>query len=189
MLFSVALLALAGFAAAQDNSTGVTVTNVVSSYVTVCPEPTQFAFNNKTYTVTSATTLTITDCPCTLTSVATPYVVTTSCYVPSYTTYCPVATTVTAQNRTYVATPGQTLTVIGPVAVPTKTTLTPGVPATSLKLVSSSLLSTVVYTPGPSAAVAPAAPTQIVPPKPTAAAFTGAAARNELLGGYLNNLW
>ncbi|GAB7363237.1 hypothetical protein MBLNU230_g3519t1 [Neophaeotheca triangularis] len=42
-------------------------TEVVTAYTTYCPEPTSFAMNNQTYTVSSATTLTITDCPCTVT--------------------------------------------------------------------------------------------------------------------------
>lgn len=44
----------------------VWVTDVVSHFTTYCPEATSFAINNKTYTVTKPTTLTITDCPCTI---------------------------------------------------------------------------------------------------------------------------
>lgn len=46
-----------------------TVTTVVAAITTWCPEPTLITHNQKTYTVTAATTLTITDCPCTLTTV------------------------------------------------------------------------------------------------------------------------
>lgn len=61
-------LALAGSALAGfHNDTDVTVTEVVTALTTYCPEPTTFEQNGKTYTVTEATTLTITDCPCTLT--------------------------------------------------------------------------------------------------------------------------
>lgn len=42
-------------------------TEVVKGYTTYCPSATSFAMNNQTYTVSSATTLTITDCPCTIT--------------------------------------------------------------------------------------------------------------------------
>lgn len=42
-------------------------TVVVSSFTTYCPSSTEFTFNGKTYTATDSTTLTITDCPCTLT--------------------------------------------------------------------------------------------------------------------------
>lgn len=55
---------------AYSNSTSaapVYVTEVVKSYTTYCPEPTKITHGHKTYTITSATTLTITDCPCTVT--------------------------------------------------------------------------------------------------------------------------
>ena len=42
-------------------------TDVVEHYETYCPEPTEVVYNKKTYTVTEATTLTIVDCPCTVT--------------------------------------------------------------------------------------------------------------------------
>lgn len=61
-------LALAGSAvAAFSNVTDVTVTEVVTALTTYCPEPTELTVGGKTYTVTKATTLTITDCPCTIT--------------------------------------------------------------------------------------------------------------------------
>ncbi len=41
---------------------------IVTAYTTYCPGPTTVVANNVTYTVTSATTLTITNCPCTITS-------------------------------------------------------------------------------------------------------------------------
>ncbi|KKO99293.1 hypothetical protein THAR02_08609 [Trichoderma harzianum] len=46
-----------------------TTTKIVSQYTTYCPEPTEVTVNKKTYTVTKATTLTITDCPCTVVEV------------------------------------------------------------------------------------------------------------------------
>lgn len=46
-----------------------TKTKVVTEYTTYCPEPTHVTMNNKTYTVTEACTLTITDCPCTVVQV------------------------------------------------------------------------------------------------------------------------
>ncbi|KAK6520942.1 hypothetical protein TWF506_001180 [Arthrobotrys conoides] len=42
-------------------------TTVVSSYVTYCPYPTTITEGGKEYTVTEATTLTVTNCPCTRT--------------------------------------------------------------------------------------------------------------------------
>lgn len=64
----LASLALAGSAFAASNSSDVIVTEVVTAYTTYCPEPTTIVTNGKTYTVTEATTLTITDCPCTIVS-------------------------------------------------------------------------------------------------------------------------
>ncbi|ODQ45331.1 hypothetical protein PICMEDRAFT_74095 [Pichia membranifaciens NRRL Y-2026] len=61
----LAPLALAGSAVAGF-SNDTTVTEVVTALTTYCPEATTIVTNGKTYTVTSATTLTITDCPCTI---------------------------------------------------------------------------------------------------------------------------
>lgn len=43
----------------------VTVTETVDSYTTYCPGPTTVVEGKHTYTITSATMLTVTDCPCT----------------------------------------------------------------------------------------------------------------------------
>ncbi|EMC96061.1 hypothetical protein BAUCODRAFT_515072 [Baudoinia panamericana UAMH 10762] len=69
MRFSTA--AVAGFAAvalAQNTTVApVYVTDVVTAFTTYCPSSTQLTHNGVTYTITSATTFTITDCPCTVT--------------------------------------------------------------------------------------------------------------------------
>lgn len=70
----------------------VWVTTTVSAYTTYCPAPTQVTQGNLTYTVTSATTLTIKNCPCTVSYPATTASTTTLSY---YTTYCPAPTTLT----------------------------------------------------------------------------------------------
>ena len=93
----------------------VYVTEVVTSYTTYCPNPTTFAVNNKTYTVSSATTLTITDCPggCKVTKPATAlttYPVVTA-VVSSFTTYCPSPTTIVTKDKTYTVSSATTLTV------------------------------------------------------------------------------
>jgi hypothetical protein len=59
---------------AYPASSDVYVTKTVSSYETYCPGPTEITTNSKTYTVTEATTLTITDCPCTVIETPTPEV-------------------------------------------------------------------------------------------------------------------
>lgn len=53
---------------AMNSTTGgvVYTTEVVTSLETYCPGPTQVTYGGTTYTVTEATTLTITDCPCTI---------------------------------------------------------------------------------------------------------------------------
>ncbi|KAI0893345.1 hypothetical protein F4806DRAFT_476672 [Annulohypoxylon nitens] len=47
--------------------TAVWTTVVETDYTTYCPAATTFAWQNVTYTATTATTLTITNCPCTIT--------------------------------------------------------------------------------------------------------------------------
>lgn len=66
MKFTVAaVIALAaGVQAHADNVTYTT--EVVTAYTTYCPAATQITYGSKTYTVTEATTLTISDCPCTI---------------------------------------------------------------------------------------------------------------------------
>ncbi|KAI2625887.1 hypothetical protein GGR54DRAFT_520908 [Hypoxylon sp. NC1633] len=68
MKFSIAAVAFAAGVSANypaGNATQYT-TEVVTSYETYCPGPTQITYGTNTYTVTEATTLTITDCPCTI---------------------------------------------------------------------------------------------------------------------------
>jgi hypothetical protein len=76
------------------------VTDVVTEYTTYCPEATTLVENNQTYTVTSATTLTITNCPCTR---VTPVYTTTSsvcteCAPPTVAPVAPVAPTTPPTN-------------------------------------------------------------------------------------------
>lgn len=47
-------------------------TTTVSEYTTYCPSPTVISHGNHTWTVTSATTLTISECPCTISYSTTP---------------------------------------------------------------------------------------------------------------------
>ncbi|KAK0715773.1 hypothetical protein B0H67DRAFT_645474 [Lasiosphaeris hirsuta] len=59
------------------------VTTVVSRFTTICPSPTTWTWGTKTYCVTEPTTLTITDCPCTITTTHKP------CYDCHRTTHPP----------------------------------------------------------------------------------------------------
>ncbi|CEJ94677.1 Putative Mmc protein [[Torrubiella] hemipterigena] len=65
MKFSTVVLAAAAGVAANKNVTYVT--EVVDVYTTYCPAATQITHGTKTWTVTAPTTLTISDCPCTVT--------------------------------------------------------------------------------------------------------------------------
>jgi len=70
MQYAIAVAALvAGVSATYPvaNATApVYTTEVVTAYTTYCPAPTVITHGASTYTVSSATTLTITDCPCTI---------------------------------------------------------------------------------------------------------------------------
>ena len=65
---SIALIAsgMSVAAAWNQNGTIAYTTQVVTALTTYCPAATQVTHNGVTYTVTSATTLTITNCPCTI---------------------------------------------------------------------------------------------------------------------------
>ncbi|KAG7926929.1 hypothetical protein KL925_003214 [Ogataea polymorpha] len=75
-------LASAAFAAYSNGTVSTityetTISEVVTALTTYCPGPTSIVTNGKTYTVTGATTLTITDCPCTKKEVITTTTITT----------------------------------------------------------------------------------------------------------------
>lgn len=66
MKFSAAaVLAAAAGVSAYSNVTYTT--EIVTAVTTYCPYATQVTYGGTTYTITEATTLTITDCPCTIT--------------------------------------------------------------------------------------------------------------------------
>jgi hypothetical protein len=68
MKFSVAaaLVAAVSGAHAYGKNGTVIVTEVVESYTTYCPAPTEITHGDKTITVTKPGIVTITDCPCTI---------------------------------------------------------------------------------------------------------------------------
>lgn len=75
MRFSTAAAAVAVFAASASasvpyvvgsNATYYTTSEVVAVLTTFCPHPTTVVQGSMTYTVTEPTTLTITNCPCTV---------------------------------------------------------------------------------------------------------------------------
>jgi len=95
----VALVATASASYPLTNQTVVYTTEVHTAYTTVCPAATELTFNGVTYTATEATTLTITNCPCTVVKpvTTTSVVYCNTCTYPTSTPGAPVyANTTTA---------------------------------------------------------------------------------------------
>lgn len=159
-------------------------TEVVTAYTTYCPAPTTLTYQDKTYTITEATTLTITDCPCTVTkphkpTYQPPKPVYTTEVVTKLTTYCPEPTTLTFNNKTYTVTEPTTLTVTNCPCTVTKphTNPVPGKPTEPAKPTEPTKPTYEV--PGkPVQPTEPAKPTYEAPGKPAEpAVVTAAAAR------------
>jgi hypothetical protein len=116
------IVALAAFVATahagyyNETMKPVYTTEVVTSYTTYCPYPTEVVHGDKTYTVTEATTLTITDCPCTIVKPVT----TSSVVPPPVSTHAPVYPTANA-----------TTTEVGTTVVPTQAPTTTPIEANS----------------------------------------------------------
>lgn len=67
MQFSIVAVLAAATAVSAGYGGNITyTTEVVTAYTTYCPEPTTLTYGDVEYTITEATTLTITDCPCTI---------------------------------------------------------------------------------------------------------------------------
>ncbi|KAK0123968.1 hypothetical protein ONS95_008956 [Cadophora gregata] len=139
----------------------VTTTEIVQTYTTYCPVPTTVVQGNHTYTATEATTLTITNCPCT--AVNTYPGTTTTIPVGTTTTYCPVPTTITTGGSTYpVTTPGiVTIPIYSTTVVPITSHPVnhPGVPATTAPYPTASI-ETSGYASG-TASATPSGPTHV----------------------------
>lgn len=120
----IASAALVAGVAAHGNGTAPVqyTTEIVTAYTTYCPAATQITHGAETYTVTEATTLTITNCPCTVTKpvISTPVVVPTS--------NAPVVPTSPAETHPVVPTTPVETHVTPITSVPTQA---PVVPATS----------------------------------------------------------
>lgn len=103
------LAVVAGLAAsvsAWANETWVTTT--VSVLTTVCPAATALTFNGVTYTATASETITITNCPCTISykPTVTPVV---------YCSTCPVSTPVYVNTTVPLTTPATPVGTAAPV--------------------------------------------------------------------------
>jgi hypothetical protein len=99
----VAASALVAGASASYNGSVVYTTEVHTAYTTVCPEATQLSFNGQTYTVSESTTLTITNCPCTIVKPVTTY-------SSVYCSTCPSSAPVYVNSTVPAATPAPTTT-------------------------------------------------------------------------------
>lgn len=109
MQYSVAaVIALAASAASAGytNGTVVYTTEVYTALTTVCPASTELSYNGVTYTATASTTLTITNCPCTVVKPVTTSSVVAPSASPVYTNGTTVAvnTPVVAATSTAVGT-------------------------------------------------------------------------------------
>ncbi|KAK3685438.1 hypothetical protein B0T22DRAFT_442614 [Podospora appendiculata] len=115
MKFSAAAV-LAAVAGAHAWSNVTYTTEIVTAVTTFCPGPTEISYGGTTYTITEATTLTITDCPCTVTKPVTTVssVICHTC-APGYT------------NSTSAAVPVAT-TSVGTVSPPAPTSTTSALP-------------------------------------------------------------
>jgi len=126
---AVSVLALAATASASYGygySNVSYTTEVVTAYTTYCPEATQLTYNGQTYTITEATTLTITNCPCTVSKpvYTTSSVACTTCAAP---TSAPAYANTTVAGATYpVSTVYPTGTGSGPVGTSTPHAITGG---------------------------------------------------------------
>ncbi|ORY71640.1 uncharacterized protein BCR38DRAFT_404702 [Pseudomassariella vexata] len=144
----IEVLAAAGmFSAAnawgQTGTGAYTTTVVTTDYTTYCSSPTTFAYHNVTYTATSETVITITNCPCTF-SVTQPPPVTTTSYCPpssvatgtgSLPTYANSSTTVI----TYTPPPTTYLSGTTPITA-TLSTSTPRTPVGPTTVISSPVI-------------------------------------------------
>jgi len=106
MQFSaVAALALAATTVSAWSNGTVYTTEIYTAYTNVCPASTQLTFNGVTYTATESTTLTITNCPCTIVKPVTTSSVVAPSSAPVYAnTTTPAATTPAATSAGSVGT-------------------------------------------------------------------------------------
>ncbi|KAM0278659.1 hypothetical protein ACHAQH_005046 [Verticillium albo-atrum] len=147
-------------AAAYDYEDIVYTTVVTTAYETYCPLPTTFGYKNVTYTVTTPTTVTITNCPCTIIESHPPPITTTSvwCPTPSY-----------PAGNTTIYPPPKTTTSVYTIVPPPETHISGVTPVTSKPLVTPVVSHPTVVPVPPT--VVPVSPTTTGPAVvPTAAA-------------------
>jgi hypothetical protein len=119
-----AIAALAATVSAWENGTVVYTTDVYTAYTTVCPASTELTYNGVTYTATESTTLTITNCPCTIIKPVTTSSVVAPSSTPVYANSTTVATTA-AHSTTAETVVGTTKTAVGTTSAKASATATP----------------------------------------------------------------
>ncbi|KAI0011109.1 hypothetical protein F4779DRAFT_575031 [Xylariaceae sp. FL0662B] len=112
----------------DDHESTIWTTVYTTDFTTYCPSPTTFAWKNVTYTATTATTITITNCPCTITYSQPPPITTTSCpetTIPSGTGGITTYPNATSTTITFTPPPETTISGTVPITSPTKTPVGP----------------------------------------------------------------
>ncbi|CAF9924176.1 MAG: hypothetical protein HETSPECPRED_005519 [Heterodermia speciosa] len=172
--------ALVAGANAWANDTIIYTTEVLTAYTTYCPAATSVVHNSKTYTVTEATTLTITDCPCTVTKpvYTSPVVYCSTCPVttptaPVETTPVPVIPSTPVETPTVPVVSTTPVSPVGTTPVPVIPSSSPApYPISSAVYVNSTVPVPTGVTPVGSGSAPVGVPTTT---SPTSPAFTGAA--------------
>jgi hypothetical protein len=134
MRFSAVAVASAlvanAYAMGYGYSNATVTTEVVTEYTTYCPYATTFTEGSSTYTVTEATTLTITNCPCTRTYTLSTVSVT-SCpggCAPSSTYVAPPPVYTPVTTKSYVAPTPVYTTPVYSTPAPSQNVTTPAPP-------------------------------------------------------------
>lgn len=162
MVFTAALVA---GASAHFNGSISYTTEVVDQYTTFCPGATQITHAEKTYTVTEATLLTITNCPCTLTKPVTPVAPATS--VPVVSSAAPVVVSSAAPVKSVAP------VVVASSAAPVVTSVAPVAPVVHTSVVAPIFANSTAPVVAPVGTAAPSSP--VSPATPSTSAFKGAA--------------
>lgn len=121
ILAAAATTVSAGYGYSNASSI-VYTTDIVTAYTTYCPAATEVTMGESTYTVTEATTLTVTNCPCTIVKPVT----TSSVVAPTYPVYSNATTPATTSYSAASTSAGSVGTTSSYVA-----SATPVVPASS----------------------------------------------------------
>lgn len=126
MQFTIAAAALAFAATISAQNTTISnvtsITEVFTAYTTYCPVATELTFNGHTYTAHNATTLVITNCPCTVVAPVTTAssVICSTCAAPTSPSYVNSSAVATGGSvgTVSIATPAATTAATSPTSPP-----------------------------------------------------------------------